>query len=161
MNEDSPMRTILLAALPLLALVACSDPDEHRNAAEAVAAGFEPPTVLDRADFGSDLDNRFAKLDLNGDSLLERNEWPPRYADRIAELDEDKDGTVSSGEFFETLMRRFDAADTNQDQVLTSDERELADIPHRQLGNDSDAADVAGDADVDTDAAAANQTRAP
>jgi len=150
----STMRTFLLAMLPLVALAACSDEEEHRNAAAAVAAGFEPPTVLDRADFGSDLDKRFDKLDLNGDSILERNEWPPRYADRIAELDEDKDGKVTNGEFFETLMRRFDAADSNQDQVLTSDEREAADIPREQIGNDSDAADA-------DSAAAVNQNAAP
>jgi hypothetical protein len=137
------MRTLLLASLPLVvAVTACSDDDEHRNAAAAVAAGFRPPTVLARADFGMDLDKRFGKLDLNGDSALERNEWPPRYADRIAELDEDKDGKVTNGEFFETLMARFDAADTNQDQVLTSDERAAADIPHDRPGNSIDADDI-------------------
>ena len=152
------MRTLLLASLPLLAaLAACSDDDEHRNAAAAVAAGFRPPTVLARADFGMDLDKRFRKLDLNGDSILERNEWPPRYADRIAELDQDKDGKVTNGEFFETLMARFDAADTNQDQVLTSDERAAADIPHDKLANSTDADDVAGGVGAATE----NRTAAP
>src|SRR3546814_7132523 len=79
-----------------------------------------------------DLDKRFDRLDVNGDSILERNEWPPRYADRIAELDKNKDGKVTSGEFFDTLMARFDAADTNHDQVLTSEERMAADIPKDQ-----------------------------
>src|SRR3546814_7219936 len=82
----------------------------------------------------SDLD----RLDVNGDSILERNEWPPRYADRIAELDKNKDGKVTSGEFFDTLMARFDSADTNHDPVLTSEERMADDIPKDQREDDAD-----------------------
>src|SRR3546814_3142200 len=95
----SIMRTVLLLAALPLALLGCSQDDESdRNAEAAVAAGFRPPTVLGRADFGMDLDKRFDRLDGNGASILERNEWPPRYADRIAELDKNKDGTVNNGE---------------------------------------------------------------
>ncbi|RIA44092.1 hypothetical protein DFR49_2329 [Hephaestia caeni] len=151
------MRTVLfLAALPL-ALLGCSHDDESdRNAEAAVAAGFRPPTVLGRADFGMDLDKRFDRLDVNGDSILERNEWPPRYADRIAELDKNKDGKVTSGEFFDALMARFDAADTNHDQVLTSEERAAADIPKDQGEDDAD-----GDIANATEAAATNQSGTP
>ncbi|HVJ00452.1 MAG TPA: hypothetical protein VM657_15445 [Sphingomonas sp.] len=150
------MRIVLtLAALPLV-LVACSKGDEaDRNAEAAVAAGFRPPTVLGRADFGMDLDKRFDRLDINGDSILERNEWPPRYADRIAELDKNKDGKVTSGEFFDGLMARFDTADTNQDQVLTSDERAAADLPRERNETSED-----GDIGNATEAAAANQSGA-
>src|SRR3546814_11633157 len=81
----SIMRTVLLLAALPLALLGCSHDDESdRNAEAAVAAGYRPPTVLGRADFGMDLDKRFDRLDVHGDSILERNEWPPRYADRTA-----------------------------------------------------------------------------
>lgn len=156
LHDLGAMRIVLtLAALPLV-LVACSKGDEaDRNAEAAVAAGFRPPTVLGRADFGMDLDKRFDRLDINGDSILERNEWPPRYADRIAELDKNKDGKVTSGEFFDGLMARFDTADTNQDQVLTSDERAAADLPRERNETSED-----GDIGNATEAAAANQSGA-
>src|SRR3546814_14674730 len=99
------------------------------------------------------LDKRFDRMHVNGYSIRERNERPLRYADRIAELDKNKDGKVTSGEFFDTLMARFDAADTNHDQVLTSEERMAADIPKDQSEDDAD-----GDIANATEAAATNQS---
>ncbi|MCM8731052.1 hypothetical protein ACFO8O_08775 [Hephaestia sp. GCM10023244] len=133
------MRPVLFFAAVPIALLGCSqDDDSNRNAEAAVAAGFKPPTVLARADFAMDLDKRFNRLDVNGDAILEPNEWPPRYADRLARLDKNKDGKVTRNEFFEAMMARFDAADTNRDQVLTSEERTAADIPRDGAEDDGD-----------------------
>src|SRR3546814_17348613 len=99
---------------------------------------------------------RFRSLEVNSEAIPERNERPPRYADRIAELDKNKDGKVTSGECFDTLMARFDAANTNHDQVLTSEERMAADIPTDQSEDDAD-----GDIANATEAAATNQSGTP
>src|SRR3546814_12864102 len=108
------MRTVLLLAALPLALLGCSHDDESdRNAEAAVAAGFRPPTVLGRADFGMDLDKRFDRLDVYGASILERNEWPPRYADRIAELDHNTDRKVTSAASIDTLLASFAADRTS------------------------------------------------
>src|SRR3546814_19350097 len=53
-------------------------------------------------------------------------------------------------------MARFDAADTNHDQVLTSEERMAADIPKDQSEDDAD-----GDIANATEAAATNQSGRP
>jgi hypothetical protein len=101
---------------------ACSNKAETQAAADANAAGFVPPSVISRVDYGTQQDRRFARLDRDSDDVLTRAELP-RVDSRLLALDRNKDGEITSSEFGEGQMTRFDAMDLNRDGTLTSDER--------------------------------------
>jgi hypothetical protein len=114
------MRVMVVA----LALIAggCGNKAEKAAAADAKAAGFVPPSVITRVDYGTLQDRRFTRLDRDGDDVITRAELP-RLDSRIVLLDRNKDGEITSSEFGEGQMARFDAMDLNKDGSLTSDER--------------------------------------
>lgn len=124
------MRAVLLPAalLGATALAACGTSEEKqaRADANAAAAGFVPPAVISRVDFGSQMERRFRTLDRNGDDVLDRTEWPRANTTRFEALDRNKDGKVSAIEFSEGQLERFDRMDLNRDGTLTSDERGAA-----------------------------------
>jgi hypothetical protein len=111
----------------LAALSACSKPNSVTNSATA-PAGFVPPTALSRTDFTTMVTRRFEQLDVNHDLYLDKAELPVRHHDIIAAFDTNGDGKVSKDEFIKGSLARFDAADRNQDQVLTGEERRSADL---------------------------------
>lgn len=115
------------AWLVAMALVAgaCSNKAEKAAAADAHAAGFVPPSVITRVDYGTLQDRRFRKLDRDGDDVITHVELP-RVNSRIRALDRNGDGEITSSEFGEGQMNRFDAMDLNKDGTLTSDERAAA-----------------------------------
>ncbi|HEX8388379.1 MAG TPA: EF-hand domain-containing protein [Sphingomonas sp.] len=112
-----------LAGLAAIAwpLASCGGGEEPRNDLEAAAAGFQPPSVTSRVDWGGQVERRFHELDRNETGKLETVEWP-RAESRLADYDRDEDDEVSEEEFTEGSMARFDAMDLNKDGVVTSEE---------------------------------------
>ena len=68
---------------------------------------------------------RPAKLDTNGDGVIDRSEAAadPRLAAKFDSLDTNKDGKLSRSEMVEGALRRFDELDKNKDGQVTPDER--------------------------------------
>jgi len=113
-------------ALAVTVLAAgCQQAEKKQAAADAKAAGFTPPSVTSRLDWGSRGERLFHRLDRDGDDVLTPNEIP-RPDSRLLEYDRDKDGDVSLVEFTEGTMDRFDRMDLNRDGTVTSEERETA-----------------------------------
>lgn len=121
------MRMTMVAGLAVAAtLGACGpSPDEQRAAADAAAADFTPPSVTSRLDFGGAMDRRFRTLDRNGDDVIDHEEMPS-VDSRVRELDRNRDGEVTSTEFSEGMLARFDRMDLNRDGTVTSEERETS-----------------------------------
>ena len=121
------MRWVVLGAA--LALAACGNGEEaeERAAADAraKAAGFTPPQVTSRADWGGRQERRFRELDRNADNRLTSDELP-RADSRITRFDRDRDGDVSQIEFNEGSIALFDKTDLNRDGTVTSEELETA-----------------------------------
>ena len=115
--------TIALLLLPF-ALVACGrgKEDQAEADARARAAGFVPPSVMSRLDYGGSIERRFHALDRNGDDAIGPDELP-RQNGRLLALDRDGDGRISSDEWSKGMLARFDRMDANGDGSLTSDER--------------------------------------
>ena len=118
--------TAVMLGLELaMTLAACGDKKEKRAVADAKAAGFVPPSVIARVDFGSQSDRRFRRLDTDGDDLIDKTEMPAANT-RLASLDRNHDGRITATEFSEGMLARFDAMDLNKDGSVTSDEREAS-----------------------------------
>lgn len=117
---------IAILALPLFAataLAGCGSAEEKQARADANAAGFVPPSVLSRLDYGSSIERRFQALDRNGDGAIAASELP-RANSRLSGLDRSGDGRITAIEWSEGMLARFDRLDLNHDGSLTSEERE-------------------------------------
>ena len=120
-----------LTSLGLMALAAtttaCGKKEENRAEADRAAAkaGFVPPSVTSRVDFGSMMARRFRELDRDGNDIITRDEMPTTNS-RLWELDRNKDGEITESEFFEGMLARFDRMDLNRDGTVTSEEREAS-----------------------------------
>ncbi|MDY0959483.1 MULTISPECIES: EF-hand domain-containing protein [unclassified Sphingomonas] len=106
---------------------ACGKKEEKRAEADQAAAkaGFVPPSVTSRIDFGSMMARRFRELDRDGNDVITVEEMP-RANSRLWELDRNKDGEITESEFFEGMLARFDRMDLNRDGTVTSEEREAS-----------------------------------
>ncbi len=121
------MRVMIGAAFAAgLMLAGCSDKKAASAQADAKAAGFVPPSVTSRLDFGSSMERRFRTLDRNGDDKIGKDEFPARNAPRLEALDRNKDGEISAIEFSEGMLARFDAMDLNHDGTVTTEERQAS-----------------------------------
>ncbi len=121
------MRTIIGTALAVgLGLSGCSDKGAQRAQADKNAAGFVPPSVTSRLDYGSAMERRFRTLDRNGDDRISQDELPARNAPRLRAYDRNKDGAISAIEFSEGSLARFDAMDLNHDGTVTTEERQAS-----------------------------------
>lgn len=117
------MRSAIL--LTLLPLAACGGGGKQKQAeADARAAGFVPPSVLSRLDYGGQIERRFHSLDRDGDDAIAADELP-RQESRLQQLDVNHDGRITSDEWSRGMLARFDRQDANHDGSLTSDERQL------------------------------------
>ncbi|WP_058744413.1 hypothetical protein [Sphingomonas yabuuchiae] len=120
-----------LISLGLMALAAttaaCGKKAENRAEADRAAAkaGFVPPSVTSRIDFGSMMARRFRELDRDGNDIITADEMPTTNS-RLWELDRNKDGEITESEFFEGMLARFDRMDLNRDGTVTSEEREAS-----------------------------------
>ncbi|KTW00758.1 lipoprotein [Sphingomonas yabuuchiae] len=118
-------------SLGLMALAAttaaCGKKAENRAEADRAAAkaGFVPPSVTSRIDFGSMMARRFRELDRDGNDIITADEMPTTNS-RLWELDRNKDGEITESEFFEGMLARFDRMDLNRDGTVTSEEREAS-----------------------------------
>ncbi len=123
--------------------------DEAKAAADANAnaAGFTPPAVMSRIDFGTSMERRFRQLDRNKDDRLTPDELP-RARSRLMQLDRDGNGSVSPTEFSEGMLKRFDAMDLNHDGTVTSEEHQAWRDTNRARGDGPapDDGDSVGDA---------------
>lgn len=121
------MRVLIGAAFVAgLMLAGCGDKKEARAQADANAAGFVPPSVTSRLDYGSAMERRFRTLDRNGDDKIAPDELPARNAPRLQAYDRNKDGSISAIEFSEGSLARFDAMDLNHDGTVTTEERQAS-----------------------------------
>ncbi len=112
---------MVLGAAALLA--GCGDKAAERAAADANAAGFTPPAVTSRLDWGGQQERRFARLDRNADGKLTDDEFP-RVDSRLGRADANGDGAITKIEFTTATMARFDRMDLNRDGTVTSEEQE-------------------------------------
>lgn len=118
------MRVMIGAAFAAgLILSGCSDKKAASAQADAKAAGFVPPSVTSRLDYGSAMERRFRALDRDGDDKISKDELPVRNASRLLAYDRNKDGSISAIEFSEGSLARFDAMDLNHDGTVTTEER--------------------------------------
>jgi hypothetical protein len=115
------MRAIATMGLAL-ALAGCGQPADKRASADANAAGFVPPSVTSRLDYGSAMDRRFRSFDRNADDFISRDELPRRNLTRLTSLDRNRDDKISAIEFSEGMLARFDQRDLNRDGTVTSEE---------------------------------------
>lgn len=119
--------------------------------ARAQAAGFTPPAVMSRVDFGTTMDRRFRRLDRNADDRITPDELPRRNA-RMMALDRDHNGSISAIEWSEGTLKWFDSMDLNHDGTVTSEEHQAWQKAHPR-GEDSARGDNGGgDADPVGDA---------
>ena len=88
---------------------------------QARASGFTPPAVTSRLDYGGIMERRFRRLDRNADDQITSDELP-RQDSRINELDGDRNGIITSEEYSQGQLARFDMLDINRDGTVTSDE---------------------------------------
>lgn len=121
------MRLVMTATALALVLAGCGTEKKREKQAEAdqKAAGFVPPSVTSRLDFGSAMERRFRALDRNGDDYIDATELPRRNA-RMKSFDRNGDGKISAIEFSEGQLARFDRMDLNHDGTVTSEEQEAA-----------------------------------
>lgn len=119
------MRLMVMLGLTAAALSACGDDAENRADADARAAGFTPPAVTSRLDWGGQQERRFNQLDRNADGKLTDDEFP-RVDTRLVNADANGDGEITKGEFSERAMDRFDRMDLNRDGTVTSEEQETS-----------------------------------
>ena len=118
-------RTIGLAAMMgAILLTGCGEGKKARAKADERAAGFVPPSVLSRLDYGGMVERRFRALDHNGDDNITPDELPTADS-RLMALDRDGDGRISATEWSEGMLSRFDRIDRNRDGSVTSTEREM------------------------------------
>jgi hypothetical protein len=115
----------MVVGLIAVTLAGCGTSEEKRDAADANAAGFVPPSVTSRLDWGSQQERRFKRLDRNADGSLSPDELP-RPDSRIASYDKDGSGEVGLTEYTDGVMARFDATDLNRDGTVTSEEQRSA-----------------------------------
>lgn len=115
------MRGLMVPAA-LVLLAGCGAADKKQAQADARAAGFVPPSILSRLDYGSQTERRFHALDRNGDEAITANELP-RANSRLTALDANQDGRITAIEWGDGLLARFDRMDANHDGALTSEER--------------------------------------
>ncbi|MET4595581.1 MULTISPECIES: EF-hand domain-containing protein [unclassified Sphingomonas] len=116
------MRVILGVMAAGLVVAGCGDKDAHRAQADAGAAGFVPPSVTSRLDFGASMERRFRTLDRNADDRITKDELPSPNA-RIKAFDRNKDGVITAIEWSEGTLQWFDRMDLNRDGTVTSEER--------------------------------------
>lgn len=118
-------RASVAVMMAAMSLAACQGKEQAQAKADAKAAGFVPPLVLTRLDYGGIVERRFHKLDRNGDQKLEPDELPKQDS-KLMRLDLDGDGNISAVEWSEGMIGRFDKVDANHDGTVTSEEREAA-----------------------------------
>jgi hypothetical protein len=116
------MRVILGVMAAGLVVAGCGDKDAQRAQADAGAAGFVPPSVTSRLDFGASMERRFRTLDRNADDRITKDELPSPNA-RIKAFDRNKDGVITAIEWSEGTLQWFDRMDLNRDGTVTSEER--------------------------------------
>lgn len=116
------MRWLVLGVAAVLS-AGCGNNEENRVAADANAAGFVPPAVTSRLDWGGQQERRFNQLDRNSDGKLTADELP-RAGSRILLADTNRDGEVTKGEYTNGAMARFDRMDLNKDGTVTSEEQD-------------------------------------
>lgn len=104
--------------------VAAPAPAATNGSATAGTGSFRPPTTTSRLDYGSRMERRFRRLDVNQDSKLTAAEFPNnRGARMLKRLDKNGNAAIDATEWSEGMLARFDQRDANRDGSLTSDER--------------------------------------
>ena len=119
------MRLVVLGLIATLSACEGKKEDSAAADAEAKAAGFTPPAVTSRLDWGSQQERRFNELDRNADAKLTDDEFP-RANSRIGLYDANRDGEITKGEFSEGSIARFDRMDLNKDGTVTSEEQDTS-----------------------------------
>jgi Ca2+-binding EF-hand superfamily protein len=77
--------------------------------------------TVTRAEFMARSDQRFARLDANGDGVISGDELPGRGR-LVAGADADKDGKITKAEYSAQAAARFAKLDANGDGKISSDE---------------------------------------
>jgi Ca2+-binding EF-hand superfamily protein len=88
----------------------------------AMRADTDNDGAISRAEYMAQSDQRFARLDANGDGQLSGDELAGRGGRRMADADTNKDGKISKAEFAAQAADRFAKLDVNKDGKISRDE---------------------------------------
>ena len=117
-----------------------ADTNNNGSLSQAEIAAAETKANQARlAQFRTRLDQEFTKADTNRDGQLSKAEFtaaaaPPAPpvatgAELLANLDKNKNGSVSLDEFRNPQLAAFDSLDTNRDGTISDSERQAAPKP--------------------------------
>jgi hypothetical protein len=150
MHRGMAIGAAVMAAALLAGCGKSSREEKAAADARANAAGFTPPAVMSRVDFGTSMDRRFRRLDRNADDRITPDELPRRNA-RMMQLDRDHDGAISVIEWSEGSLKWFDTMDLNHDGTVTSEEHQAWRKAHPRgiSGNGGRQDDLASGGDAD------------
>jgi hypothetical protein len=125
------MRILTIAVLaaaactPSIALAQDASPPDQGGPGRG--PGMRLPAT--RAEAIARADERFARLDRNGDGFLSSDEMPVRpgggpAGGQLARLDADGDGKLSKAEFQQSAVAMFDRMDADHDGTISPAERD-------------------------------------
>ncbi|MFA6117186.1 MAG: EF-hand domain-containing protein [Sphingomonas sp.] len=114
------MRTYLFA-LALAGTAISGIAIAGQNAGGGMRADADKDGTISRAEFMARSDQRFARLDANGDGVISGDELPGRGR-MVAGADADKDGKITKAEYSAQAAARFAKLDANGDGKISPDE---------------------------------------
>jgi hypothetical protein len=120
----------LLGATLLAGNAAAAPQDRPMGGGMLTMSDPDGDGVVTRSEFLVDVDARFARLDVNKDGKISKDERPGgedgRGARRMSRIDTDNDGAISLDEQHAQANRRFDRLDTNADGKIDKAEGDAA-----------------------------------
>lgn len=120
------MRKYLLAIALVSTAIGGAAMADQMGAGQPQRADTDKDGTISRAEFMARADQRFAKLDANGDGQLSGDELGGRGGNRLMAADTNKDGKISKAEYMAQAAERFAKLDANGDGKISPDEMKAA-----------------------------------
>ncbi|WEJ99885.1 MAG: EF-hand domain-containing protein [Candidatus Sphingomonas phytovorans] len=116
------MRKYLLAIALVSTAIGGAAMADQMGAGQPQRADTDRDGTISRAEFMARAEQRFAKLDANGDGQLSGDELGGRGGGRLMAADTNKDGKISKAEYMAQAAERFARLDANGDGKISPDE---------------------------------------